>query len=97
MVNLKARTFLGRTYGPLTFANAISRRIFLVPICVEGIFSASVMTGANLHGADLTAAMMNWIDFTKADLSDSILQKQFCCSQPLTRPISLALTLVTPC
>jgi len=50
------------------------RQIFLVPICVEVFFSASVMTGANLHGADLTAAMMDQIDFTKADLSDSFAE-----------------------
>ncbi len=35
--------------------------------------SASVMTEANLHGANLTNAMIDQIKFTKADLSDAIL------------------------
>ncbi len=35
--------------------------------------SASVMTKANLHGANLTNAMIDQIKFTNADLSDAVL------------------------
>jgi len=37
------------------------------------IMSASVMTLANLHGANLTNAMIDQVKFTNADLSDAIL------------------------
>jgi uncharacterized protein YjbI with pentapeptide repeats len=36
------------------------------------IFSASVMTQSNLHGADLTNAMVDQVNFTGADLRDAV-------------------------
>ena len=36
------------------------------------MFSASVMTQANLHGADLTNAMADQVNFAGANLSDAM-------------------------
>ncbi|XPM55504.1 MAG: pentapeptide repeat-containing protein [Leptolyngbya sp. IPPAS B-1204] len=37
------------------------------------VFSASVLTQANLHAADLTNAMADQVNFAGADLSDAVL------------------------
>jgi len=45
---------------------------------LRGSFSAAVMTRANLHGADLSNAMVDQVNLTRADISDAVLTAALC-------------------
>jgi uncharacterized protein YjbI with pentapeptide repeats len=71
---LTRRDFSGQMLRAAEFSNANMDLTNFSKADLRGaIMSASVMTEANLHGANLTNAMIDQVKFTKADLSDAIL------------------------
>jgi uncharacterized protein YjbI with pentapeptide repeats len=71
---LTRRDFSGQMLRSAEFSNANMDLTNFSKADLRGaIMSASVMTEANLHGANLTNAMIDQVKFTKADLSDAIL------------------------
>lgn len=70
---LTGKDFSGQTLRAAEFSNANLERTNFADADLQGtIFSASVMTQANLHGADLSNAMVDQVNFTNADLRDAI-------------------------
>lgn len=70
---LSGKDFSGQTLQSAEFSNANLELTNFSHADLRGsIFSASVMTKANLHGADLTYGMADQVDFTGADLGDVI-------------------------
>lgn len=71
---LKGRDFSGQELQGSEFSNANLELTNFEAADVRGtVFSASVLTQANLHGADLTNAMADQVNFAGADLSDAVL------------------------
>ncbi|WP_293124259.1 pentapeptide repeat-containing protein [Microcoleus sp. bin38.metabat.b11b12b14.051] len=71
---LTRRDFSGQILRSAEFSNANMDLTNFSKADLRGaIMSASVMTQANLHGANLTNAMIDQVKFTNADLSDAIL------------------------
>lgn len=71
---LKGRDFSGQMLRVAEFSNANLELTDFSNANAEGaIFSASVATDANFHGADITYGMLDQVDFTGADLSDTVL------------------------
>ena len=73
---LKGKDFSGQTLRSAEFSNANLELTNFANADLRGtIFSASVMTQANLHGANLTNAMVDQVNFTGSDLSDAIFSE----------------------
>ncbi|MBD2579424.1 pentapeptide repeat-containing protein [Oscillatoria sp. FACHB-1406] len=73
---LPGRDFSGQTLRSAEFSNANLQQTNFSNADVRGtIFSTSSLKGANLHGADLSYGMADWVDFTGADLSDAIFNE----------------------
>lgn len=71
---LTREDFSGQTIQGAEFSNANLEFTDFSNADVRGsVFSASVMTKANLQGANLTYALVDQVDFTGADLSNAIL------------------------
>ncbi|PIG94242.1 hypothetical protein CSQ79_07930 [Gloeocapsopsis sp. IPPAS B-1203] len=71
---LKGRDFSGQMLRASEFSNANMEQTNFTDADLRGaIFSASVMTKANLHGANLTNAMADQVNFTDANLSEAVL------------------------
>lgn len=73
---LMGKDFSGQTFHAAEFSNANLHSTDFSNADLRGsVFSASVMTEANLHGANLSYGMADQVDFTRADLSDAIFEE----------------------
>ncbi|CBN57034.1 MULTISPECIES: pentapeptide repeat-containing protein [Kamptonema] len=73
---LTRRDFSGQMLRSAEFSNANMELSNFSNADLRGaIMSASVMVKANLHGADLAYAMADQVNFTNADLSDTVFSE----------------------
>lgn len=73
---LTRRDFSGQMLRSAEFSNANMELSDFSNADLRGaIMSASVMVKANLHGADLAYAMADQVNFTNADLSDTVFSE----------------------
>lgn len=71
---LRKHDFSGEELRSAEFSNAnLDQANFTGANVRGGVFSASVLTDAILHGADLSNAMLDQVNFKGADLSDAVL------------------------
>ncbi|MFW6357996.1 MAG: pentapeptide repeat-containing protein [Chroococcales cyanobacterium] len=72
---LSGKDFSGEILQGAEFSNAnLELTDFSYADLRGAVMSTSVMTKANLHGANLTYGMADQVNFTDADLSDAILE-----------------------
>ena len=71
---LKGRDFLGEALQAAEFSNANLERARFNQAALQGaIFSGSVAMDTNFHGADFSTGMLDFMSFTRSDLSDAVL------------------------
>jgi uncharacterized protein YjbI with pentapeptide repeats len=74
--DLRGRDFSGQELQGSEFSNANLELSNFENADVRGaVFSASVMTQANLHGADLTNSMADQVNFAGSDLRDAVFSE----------------------
>ncbi|MDY6784940.1 MAG: pentapeptide repeat-containing protein [Cyanobacteriota bacterium] len=72
--DLPGEDFSGQTLRSAELSNANFTEANFSNTDLRGaIFSNSDLRGADLHGANLSYGMADWVDFTKADLSNAVL------------------------
>lgn len=71
--NIKNKDFSGQNLQTAEFAGTNMRNISFEGANLQGsVFSTSIMTQVNLHGADLTLAMVDQVQIIDSDLSDAV-------------------------